>query len=289
MLGVLFSNLFLVVGILASKAALHSLSPVCFLSIRMLLASSVVLSYLIFVSKSRFRVSWIEFQKILFMVFFTSLLPLILKTTALRSVDSARYAFWGSLDPFVAAFWSFVFWREALSLRQVLAVLMCCFSVFLAFSNINAVSFFYYDLLMVASVFLGKLGWVLCFNFLKNTSLSVIQINSLVSFLTGVGAFGIMFLGGEFSCEVFQSRPGAGFFLSALASFSYLLGYFFFTNGLRSNNFVLVSMIGSSIPLLVGVVEFVCFNKSIDQYLFFSIVINAFSVFLFSIYSGKCK
>ncbi len=289
MFGVLLSNLFLVVGILASKAALNLLSPTCFLSIRMLLASSVVLSYLIFVSRSRFRVSWVDIQRILFMVFFTSLLPLVLKTTALRSVDSARYAFWGSLDPFVAAFWSFVFWRETLSLKQVFAVLMCCFSVFLAFSNVNAASFFYYDLLMVVSVFLGKLGWVLCFNFLKDTTLSVVQTNSLVSFFTGIGAFGLMLLGGEFSCEVFQSCPGAGFLLSGLASFSYLLGYFFFTNGLRVNNFVLVSMIGSSIPLLVGIAEFVFFNKAIDLCLFFSIIINAFSVFLFSIYSDKRK
>jgi drug/metabolite transporter (DMT)-like permease len=232
---------------------------------------------------------WERCMPLLAIIFFSTLLPLILKAFALQRMPSSKFAMLCSIDPFVAAFWTCLFFGEELLARQVVALFMATMGVLLVLAEGVAyetgVRFFGIfapiDLGVILSVFLGKLGWVLSQQMLRMQDFKSTELNSLV--MTGAGTVAMFgsFVSGETTKLASLLEPK----IFCCAFFTVLIntaGYFFFTESLRYHSFTLVSVVSCGIPIIVAVLGYLVYGEAISVVLMLAFLLNFLAVRLFT-------
>ena len=285
----LLSNVCFAVATIGHKFLLTRISPLLYTTLRMFLPGVICLAFNLFRNPTRFpRKGKENFRLIIGIILFSTLLPLLLKAIALQRMPSAKFAMLCSIDPFVAAFWTGLFFGEALLGRQIAALFLAMLGVLLVLAEsscgigVRLLGLFsLLDLAVILSVFLGKLGWVLSQQMLRMEEFRATELNSLV--MTGAGTVAMVgsCINGEVGKIAYLLDPKifcCAFFTVAINT----LGYFFFTESLRHHSFTLVSVVSCGIPLIVAILGYFVYGEAITLPLIMAIGINFCAVRLFT-------
>lgn len=295
MLLLVITNICFAVAIVGNKYLLFNVSPLLHVAIRMGIPGSMIFIKHLVRGTGDLTYRIMKNGKILLgMMLFTTLLPLFLKNFALQKLPSGKFAFLGSMDPFVAAFWGWVILGETFVWQQLIAVLIAIFGVFLVLLDKTPLEeclsylgiFSLADLAMIIAVFLSKLGWVFTCQLLRDRKFEPGEINSVVMTGAGICALILVFFSGSWIAlpSVFNPK-----FLSLLAFVLTIntLGYYLFTASLQRYSFTMVSIAGCSISVMVAIMGAVLWQERISYLCVLAVILNIVAIKMFSASKSK--
>lgn len=178
------------------KMTLVFTTPLFLTSVRMLLASILLLSFLFLFKKNDLKISKNHFLPLVILGFFSVYLTNTLEFWGLPYLTASKSCFLYSLSPFFAAFFSYLHFGETMNSRKwlgmaigfvgFLPVLLIqeqsehFFKIFLIFS--------WPDLAIIGASIASVYGWVLLRMLVKNISLSPIMANGFSMLFGGLMA-----------------------------------------------------------------------------------------------------
>lgn len=286
MIYLVLSNMFLALAIVSSKVALSQIPPFIFVMLRMLIPGIFFLLIGLISKKITWPKDYEAKKALFFMILITSVLPMLLKNYALKKISMAKFAFLCSIEPFVAAFWMFVFFQEYLNVKQVGALFLASFAICLSLfeQTINQSFSFnldWADCSVIIAVFLAKLGWLIARESVKKNYFSADSLTIFNMMGTGMilafSTFPLVNL--EVFTTIFLQKKILLSFLSA--SFFYSAGYYVFARCLTRYNFTLIAVAGSCVPFLVGLLGFLQ-GEALSSWLIFAMILNATAIWLFT-------
>lgn len=276
---------FLASATMANKYALYSLTPTFMVALRMLGAGLILFFYY---RKSTHRLSFSYFKSDIPLLCGISLLtlfiPSVCKAYALQNMLASKASFFGSLDPFVTSIYAYLFFKERLSFKKILGILlgfsgMLVILVSRAPSSEQALKAFsvfsYPEIAALIAMAVGRLGWMFVQKLIRNERYTGAELNGLLMSLSGVIALVIPFLGAAASCfigliapawapsyqlsdalDVFAFNPESGFSILALFFFiaytiivGNVIGYTMYANFLKTHSITFISLAGFSVPM----------------------------------------
>lgn len=289
MLLLFLSNFCFAVSNVGHKFLLTKMSPLLHITLRMFLPGFVAIGINLFRNpKFLFFETRKTFFVISLIVFGSTLCPLVLKGFALQQMPLARFSVLCSIDPFVAAFWTTIFFGEVLVSRQVFALFFAVAGVLLVLLSkipeggaLFCGIFSSLDLAVILSVFLGKLGWLLGQQMIRSDSFGAGELNSIVMFGAGSFALAYSFISGEIF--KFGSCSFDFFFLGCvtLTLLVNTLGYYLFSKSLKVYPFTLVSIVGCGIPIISSALGYLVYGEIVSFSIILAIVSNFVAVRLF--------
>ncbi|OGN60106.1 MAG: hypothetical protein A3F40_02340 [Chlamydiae bacterium RIFCSPHIGHO2_12_FULL_27_8] len=178
------------------KAALVYSTPLFFTATRMLIASLIIIGYLFIKKRSDLKVSKKELFSILILAIFSMYLTNALEFYGLKHLSAAKTSFIYSLTPFFAALFSYIHFKEKMSKKKMLGMLIGFFGIVpVFFINTGSESFFKSifiistpELAVIGATLFSVYGWVLLRLLVKNNTLSPLTVNGLSMFLGGIFA-----------------------------------------------------------------------------------------------------
>ena len=276
---------FLASATMANKYALYSLTPTFMVALRMLGAGLILFFYY---RKSTHRLSFSYYKRDLPILFGISLLtlfiPSLCKAYALQNMLASKASFFGSLDPFVTSIYAYLFFRETLSLKKIIGILlgfagMIVILLTRAPSSEQALMAFsvfsYPEIAALLAMAVGRLGWMFVQQLIRNERYTGAELNGLLMTLSGIIALIIPFAGAaaalmlsyiwpawapsySFSdaLAIFHLNPASAYSMSALLLFvSYtiffgnVIGYTMYANFLKKHSITFISLAGFSVPM----------------------------------------
>jgi drug/metabolite transporter (DMT)-like permease len=167
------------------KMALEYSPPIFLTGFRMLLASVILLGYLLIAKRSCFRLSGKQIFSFAVLGFFSVYLTNILEFWGLQYLTAAKACFIYSLSPFFAAFFSYLHFKEKMNGRKWIGMtigLIGVLPVILHQSNseemLTAFSIFSWpSLALMGAALAAVYGWVLLRLLVKDTSVSPLLAN----------------------------------------------------------------------------------------------------------------
>lgn len=287
--------IFIGFGLLASaisvnKVILATLPPIFFVGLRMLFGG-IILCALNYRSSTRLRLSYIkkDWPLLVWIALCTTLVPSIFKAFGLQNLVSSKAAFIGALDPFVTALYSYIFWREILSLKKVIGVLLGFVgAIVLCFSHTPLEDTFYTflifslpELAALASVAIGRYGWMCAQVAMKRERYSPPELNGLMMLISGVIALTIS----SFTDTIgFFSIPYSINLLSLLM-YTVVIGnvvaYTMYAQFLKEYTANFISLTGFSVPIFVTLYGWLFLKEPITSNLVISAALILLGVVIF--------
>lgn len=276
---------FLASATMANKYALYSLTPTFMVALRMLGAGLILLFYY---RKNTHRLSYAYFKKDLPILFGISLLtlfiPSVCKAYALQNMLASKASFFGSLDPFVTSIYAYIFFRETLSFKKVIGILLGFTGMLVILvsrtpspeQTLMAFSVFSYpEIAALIAMAVGRLGWMFVQQLIRNERYTGAELNGLLMTLSGLIALAIPFVGAAFSwglsyiapawaphygltdaVAIFHLNPASNFSIYALLFFiaytiffGNVIGYTMYANFLKKHSITFISLAGFSVPM----------------------------------------
>ncbi len=108
------------------KAVIAYIQPIFFIGVRMTVAGSLLLGYLYFFNRSRWRLNREDWGLYLQIILFHIFIPYVGEFWSLQYVTAAKASLLFNLAPFITAFFAFVLLSERLSMRQWLGLFIGC-------------------------------------------------------------------------------------------------------------------------------------------------------------------
>lgn len=268
-------------GITINKYLLHFVSPVWFVALRMFAASAI----LAFMSRSswtremRLRLSQ-DFKVIALIAACTTFLPTWLKSFGLKYMPAAKTTLLGSVDPFITAFYAYLLFNERLTWRKTIGI--CCGWVgfVIMVSEQNAVESVWQlwsciswpELAVLLATVISRLGWTLAQKLLKQGRYQPIQINTLMTGVSGLCAITVAGISGQ---PAFVEAPpllhlAVPFAVTILGSS--VLGYAMYAKCLKLYSPTHVSLVGFTVPILVAIFSWLFLAEPITYKLLVSFV-----------------
>ncbi len=279
---------FLASATMANKYALYNLTPTFMVALRMLGAGLILFFYY---RKKSHRLSYAYYKKDLITLVGISLLtlfiPSVCKAYALKNMLASKASFFGSLDPFVTAIYAYLFFRETLSLKKIIGILlgfsgMIVILVSRAPSSEQALKAFwvfsYPEIAALIAMAVGRLGWLFVQKLIRNERYTGAELNGLLMTLSGLIALIIPFVGACASVVFTWIAPS---FASYLPSYTWsdataifnintqtavsipwmlvliaytilvgnVIGYTMYANFLKHHSITFISLAGFSVPM----------------------------------------
>ena len=174
-----------------SKAALAVSQPIFFAAIRLLGAGALLYLYQKGVCKDPSRIARKEWKTFIVLMLTQSYIAYVADLWALQYMSSITSAFMYNLSPFIAALFSYLLFKERLSIRQVLGLFIgfsslvpVLMTTYTAKLSPQLLSFTWPDIAMLSAVAASAFGWVLMRKLVRAKVCTVEYINS-VSMLGG--------------------------------------------------------------------------------------------------------
>ena len=269
---------FLASAISANKVLLYALKPEFLVGIRMTIAGLVLGGYTYF--HSNHRLSWRKLRSyvplLLVVALFTTYFPSNLKAYALAGMPSAKMAFFGTLDPFVTALFSYFFFKERLTLHKIVGILLGFAGMMILIfgptsfeEQLKTFSVFSYaEMAAFWAIVLSRFGWIQAQQLLKKEIVSPVQINVIIMLVGGVISLMTAFVRDQMSIKPLLNTPLSLFSLSPLSMMGSatllslflaytivignVLGYTLYAHALKRYSPLFVSLASFSIPLFVA-------------------------------------
>lgn len=260
-------RIFLTFALLASaittnKLLLSPLPPIFFVGIRMLLAG-IILWFINYFQDKRLSLKFIKQD--LFVLFLitlcTTYIPAVCKSIALKHMASSQAAFFGTLDPFITAIYSYFIFNEKLTFNNLVGICVAIIGslVLLITNNPDIIShstIFWVSLPQICAflaIAIGRYGWILIQMLLKKGHYTPIAINSITMLASGVLSL--------ITSLVFETYhhitiDNYNIFI-ALIMYTVIIGNVLsltmYASLLKTYSATLLSLAGFSVPLLVHI------------------------------------
>lgn len=294
-------------GISANKVILFALSPEFLVGIRMALASAFLAGY-VYVTQGHI-VHWKTlkqfFAGLVVIALCTTFFPANLKAYALAHMPSYKMAYFGTLDPFVAAFYSYVWFKERLSWKQWLGIAIgfCGMMILLlstspleeymkAFSVIS-----YPELAAFIAIIISRLGWIQGQQLLKKEHVTPLQFNVFTMGVSGILCLAMVLLRGTYTIAPlsFADVPllamppfvslSSGGQLGLLVLYTTfignVLGYSIYGYALKRYSATFIALAGFLIPLIVQLLGWLLLGEALSLLFFVSCAVTFLGVLLF--------
>jgi drug/metabolite transporter (DMT)-like permease len=181
-----------------AKIALTYSPPIFLTGFRMLLASLVLLGYLLIAKRSAFKLNGKQIFSFAVLGFFSIYLTNILEFWGLQYLSAAKACFIYSLSPFFAALFSYLHFNEKMNARKWIGFGICLVGMIPVLVQqsgaeelLNAFSFFSWPSLALMGAALASVyGWVLLRLLVKDSGTSPLMANGSSMLFGGLLALG---------------------------------------------------------------------------------------------------
>ena len=195
MFWIFFGFALLASAISVNKIILGTLPPTFFVGLRMLLGGAILYS-LNYRSSHRLKFSYFkqDWLLLLWIAVCTTLIPSILKAFGLQNLISSKAAFIGALDPFVTAIYSYILWREVLSKKKFIGIMLGFIGALVLCFSHTPIEDTFYNLLIFSlpelaafgAVALGRYGWMCAQVTMKRDRYTPPELNGLMMLISGI-------------------------------------------------------------------------------------------------------
>ena len=299
-------------GLLASaistnKIILYSLAPEFLVAIRMTLAA--VLLWLYSLIHTRHALQWSRirsyFPLLVLTALFTTFFPSNLKAYALAHMPSSKMAFFGTLDPFVTALYSYAMHKERLTARKWIGMILGFVGMlvliikptpfdeqFKAFSVVS-----YPELAAFWAIVLSRFGWINAQQLLKKDLFSPIQMNIILMALGGIVSLGAALMRHQTAIVSLSQAPltvlhafplnlvGADMQLIIFLLYTIVVGnvfgYTLYATVLKRYSATFIALTGFSIPIFVHMFGWLFLNEQLSFTFFVSCLITFMGLLVF--------
>lgn len=265
-------------AISANKVILYALKPEFLTGIRMT-GGGLILGIYAYL-RVRHHIRWSQIKNylplLLVVALFTAYFPSNLKAYALANMPSSKMAFFGTLDPFVTALYSYVVYKEKLSMRRIAGIILGFIGMLVLVmgsspleEQLKAFSVFSYpELAAFWAIVLSRFGWIQAQQLLKKDILNPIQINVIIMLIGGLVSLATAFLRNQTTIKPLLETPLALFnvypfvylsssalllfFLSYTSIIGNVFGYTLYAHSLKRHSAVFIALASFSIPLFVS-------------------------------------
>lgn len=307
MILLLLSYVFLASGISANKVILYALSPEFLVGIRMAAASFILAAYAYF--REGYILQWKILSKffagLVIIALCTTFFPSNLKAYALANMPSYKMAYFGTLDPLVAALYSYVWFHERLSWRQWLGIVIgfCGMLILLSSTTpfeeqLKAFSILSYpELAALSAIIISRLGWIQGQQLLKKEHITPPQFNVFTMGVSGILSLAMVFMRGTYTIipltfadipvlhmhplTLLSSTAQLSAFLLYTTLIGNVLGYTLYGYALKRHSATFVALAGFLIPLLVQLVGWLCLGEPLSWAFFVACMVTFVGVALF--------
>ena len=300
-------------AISTNKILLYALTPELLTGIRMSLAGLCLGGYAYVHTKHRLRWHAVkDFLPLLIVVsLFTTYFPSNLKAYALAHMPSSKMAFFGTLDPFVTALYSYFFFNEKLTAKKVLGIVIGFAGMMILIfgstpleAQLKAFSVFSYpELAAFWAIVLSRFGWIQAQQLLKKEVVTPVQINVIIMCLGGVVSlltalarnqmeirplleahlplFNLSLLKGLTSTELLTV------FLTYTIVIGNIFGYTLYAQALKRYSPLFISLASFSIPLFVSLFGWLFLAESLSLSFFIACAVTFAGLLVFSSKQAK--
>lgn len=293
---------FLASAISTNKIILYAMAPEYLVAIRMLIAALLLGVYAFFARHH--HLIWKHVMHygptIILVALFTTFFPSNLKAYALANMPSSKMAFFGTLDPFVAAFYSYVVYGERLTIKKWLGIglgfagmMVLIFGSSPLEEQLKAFSVVSYpELAAFWAIVLSRLGWIGAQQLLKKELFSPIQFNILTMSIGGALSLATAVLRNQTAITslalaplmILKNPPFSFFdptsqligFLSYTIIIGNIFGYTLYASMLKKYSATFIALTSFSIPLFVYALGWLFLGEPLS-YLFVIACIITFS------------
>jgi drug/metabolite transporter (DMT)-like permease len=288
-------------AIVTNKILLAYFPTIFFVGIRMISGGILLLGY----SWGSPRLTWQHLSQqakvLLAIPLSTTFIPSLLKAYALKNLPATKATFFGSIDPFIAALFSFIIWHERLNRNQLIGI-FCGFigtgivltatqSPLEASTLVSALPFYFFysyaELAALLQVILSRYGWMLAQQTLKKEQYTAAELNGLIMLIGGIYSL----VSSVFLESIFPLCLPYPSYIAFLFAYTVLIGnvfgYTIYTAYLRTYSATLVSLAGCSIPLFVQIFSWITLGETPSLNLWLAFAITFIGIFIF--YSNELK
>lgn len=302
---------FLAFGLMASaisvnKILLYSMKPELLVGIRMSIAGALLGFYLLLRPHERLGLKSLKkyIPQLLFIALFTTYFNSNLKAYALAHMASAKMAFFGMLDPFVTALYSFFFFKERLSVEKIIGILLACVGVIVLHSGSlsstaafwQLLSFSYPEFAAFWAIVLSRFGWLQAQQLLKQGFVNPLQLNSLIMLIGGCLSLITAFFRNQTAIISFQEislSPVQNLLqeingleiLAGLLTYTIIVGniggYMLYAHALKMHSALFISLASFSIPLSVAFLGWLFLGEHLSISFFIACAITFIGMIVF--------
>jgi drug/metabolite transporter (DMT)-like permease len=299
-------------GLLASaittnKIILYSLAPEFLVAIRMIIAAFILWLYSLV--RTKHALNWgrirSSFSLLAMTALFTTFFPSNLKAYALAHMASSKMAFFGTLDPFVTALYSYAMHKERLTRQKWLGMLLGFVGMMVLIIKPSPLEeqfkafwvLSYPELAAFWAIVLSRFGWINAQQLLKKDLFSPISLNIMLMALGGIVSLGATLIRQQTSVVSLSIAPltllhdfplnlvGPGMQLILFLCYTIIVGnvfgYTLYATVLRRYSATFVALTGFSVPLFVHVFGWLFLNESLSFTFFISCLITFSGLLLF--------
>jgi len=272
MIDVLVTFFLLASAISANKVLLYTIAPTFFVGLRMLLAGLISVGWQ---EWSGWHVTWRkvrrDIQQLTLVSVFTSFLPSILKAYGLKYMLSSKMTLLGSIDPFVAALYDYVFFSHPLTFNKLLGIIIGFVGVvILLFGNapqeqsmevIGRIS--KPEIAILVGVFILRYGWYLMQRLVRSDRYTPIQANGITMMISGILALGLSWFVDAYWIKESANVCTDSWLFFYTVVMGNVLGYGFYAHLLKRYNATYISLFGFSIPVFVTILGWLFLDEPI--------------------------
>ncbi len=287
-------------AITANKVLLYAINPQYLVGIRMTVGA-VLLGLILYV-RTRKLFTWSVvtsfFSWILVIAFFTTYFPSNLKAYALAHMPSAKMAFFGTLDPFVTALYSYFWCNERLTIRQWLGILLGFAGMLILIYSTSPLEeqlfgmVSYPEFAAFFAVVLSRFGWIQAQQLLKKELFTPVQLNILLMSIGGIISlasvywFGLTSLAPLPSLPILDKLPFSyagqlGLFLGWTIIVGNVVGYTLYGYALKRHSTTFIPLAGFTIPLIVQLLGWLLLGETVSLLFFAACAVTFMGVLLF--------
>jgi drug/metabolite transporter (DMT)-like permease len=276
-------------GITTNKFLLAYIPPIFLVGIRML-SAGIILSFITQAKKTRVTCQQIAHDALplILIIICTTYLPAVCKSYALKYMTSSQVAFFGTLDPFITALYTYFLWNEKLTLRKItgISIAMIGTLILLKHADQATTTIIWYlsfpEIAALLAVVIGRYGWILVQSLLRTHRYTPMQLNSI----TMIGS-GILSLITSVGIEHITIRPIDHMLLFlALIAYTVIIGNVisltWYAELLKHYPATLLSLAGFSVPLFVYFYGWFFLREPLSPYFFISFLCSLIGFILFA-------
>lgn len=265
-----------------AKILLKFLPPVWLIGIRMSISGVVLLAMYAYVEK---RLPKMSLRSIPWWLFFAAvhiMIPYVTEFIALEVIAPSCSALVYNLGPFFAAFFSYIYFREKMTLKKWLGLFIGSVGISWFIQSEVIICDAYttaYLLLLISGIF-GSLGWI----YVRKLVLSgyaPLFINGVAMLLGGFQALAIAYFYETNVTFNWDTLPQFAGWLALIILITNIVFYNLYSYLLKSYTATLLSFAGCVVPLFTALFDWFLLGISISPTFLVSFLIASFGVYLF--------
>lgn len=263
------------------KYAMQITQPIFFVAVRMIFAGSVLLIYQRVFTKESFRIAKKDIPAFAALTVSAIYLSYCLQYWALPYITSIKWALFYTLSPFISSFFSYLYFKERLTLKKVVGLIIGFSGIIPAVyadmcaSNDSLGSLLYLgvpDLAVFFSVVAYAYGWVVSRKLVKSGAYSAVKLNG-VSMLGG----GILAMATSPLVDTWCPTPVSSwklFWVIVVTISSFNIGSYLFTTKLLGRySATFITFMSFTDPLYVAAISWMFLGEQITWHFFLSMTL----------------